>query len=480
MKKIILTLVPALFILACTKDVTTLNVDPKRPANVSSASLFTSGQHNLVNTVTSANVNLNVFRLIEQQWQETTYIDESQYDFQTRNIPDNLWNNFYRTVLKNLEESKRIMPSDVTDAGQLKNQLAILDIMEVYTWHYLVTTYGNVPYTDALNIENTFPKYDDALTIYKDLITRLNTDLAALDPAAASFGSADAIYDGDPVQWRKFANSLKLKLALTLADADAATSRSAAESAVAGGLLVSNDDNAKFPYVTTTPNTNPVWVDLIQSGRLDFVAASTITDIMNGLNDPRRPLFFTSAAASNLPPVYKGGTPGVSSAYPNFSHAAIAPTNADFPGNVLDYSEVQFLLAEAAARGYSVGGTAATFYGNAVRASILDWGGTDAQASAYLLQPNVAYPTASGDFKQKIGIQKWLALYNRGIDAWVEQRRLDYPALEPAEDALSGFPNRFTYPVNEQNVNNGNRVAAAAALGGEGDVVETKLFFDKF
>lgn len=474
MKKILLALVPALFVMACTKDVTSLNVDPKKPLNVSSASLFTSAQHNLVNTLSSPNVNLNIFRLIEQQWQETTYIDESQYDLQSRNIPDNLWNAFYRSVLKNFEESRKIMPSDVTDAAQLKNQTAILDIMEVYTWHYLLTTYGNVPYTQALNIENTFPKYDDALTSYKDLLKRLDADMAALNPAAASFGSADAIYKGNPAQWKRFANSLKLKLAITIADADNATAKAAAESAVASGVFVGNTDNAKFPYVTTTPNTNPIWVDLIQSGRLDFVAASTITSKMNALNDPRLPLYFTKDPSGG----YSGGTPGQSSAYPNFSHAAVLITNADFPGNILDYAEVQFLLAEAAERGYSVGGAAATFYTNAVTASILDWGGTTAQAAAYLLQPTVLYATAAGNYKQKIGNQKWIALYNRGIDAWVEQRRLDFPVLPPAEDALTGFPVRFTYPVNEQNVNNANRVAAATAIGG--DVVTTKLFFDKF
>jgi hypothetical protein len=472
MKKIILALVPVLFFLACTKDVTTLNVDPKRPLNVSSSSLFTSAQHNLVNTLSSANVNLNIFRLIEQQWQETTYIDESQYNLQSRNIPDNLWDAFYRTVLKNFEESRKVMPADVTDAGQLKNQLAILDIMEVYTWYYLVTTYGDIPYSEALNIDNTFPKYDDALTIYKDLLTRLNADLAALDPAQASFGSADAIYDGDPVQWRKFGNSLKLKMALTIADADAATARTAAETAVSGGLLGSNADNAKFPYVTTTPNTNPIWVDLIQSGRLDFVAASTITNTMNTLNDPRRPFYFTLDPTGK----YSGGTPGVSSAYPNFSHTAVPITNADFPGNILDYAEVQFLLAEASSRGFAVGGAAASFYNTAITASITDWGGTAATAATYLAQPSVAY--SSANYKQRIGTQKWIALYNRGIDAWIEQRRLDFPALEPAEDAVSGFPVRFTYPVNEQNVNNSNRTAAATAIGG--DVVETKLFFDKF
>lgn len=474
MKKIILALVPAVLMMACTKDLTTLNNDPKKPLSVTSSSLFTQAQHKFVDILTSANVNRNIFRLIEQQWQETTYIDESQYDITTRNIPDNFWNILYRDVLNNFEASKTAMAVDVTDAAQRKNELAILDIMEVYTWHYLVTTYGNIPYTNALNVDNTFPKYDDALTIYTDLIKRLDLDITALTVGQASLGAADAIYAGDPAQWKKFANSLKLKLAITVADADAALAKSAAESAVASGVFTANTDNAKFPYVSSTPNTNPVWVDLVQSGRLDFVAASTITDIMNGLNDPRLPLYFTKDPSGG----YSGGTPGVSSAYPNFSHTALVTTTPAYPGNILDYAEVQFLLAEAAERGFNVGTTGATSYTTAVTASIVDWGGTAASAATYLAQPSVGYLTATGTYKEKIGTQKWIALYNRGIDAWVDQRRLDFPALEAAEDAQSGFPVRFTYPVKEQNVNNTNRQAAATAIGG--DVVETKLFFDKF
>lgn len=474
MKKIIVLLVPILFAMGCTKDLSTLNNDPKKPLSVTSASLFTQAQHNLVDILTSANVNRNIFRLIEQQWQETTYIDESQYDITTRPIPDNLWNIFYRDVLNNFEASRTTMAVDVTDAAQRQNEIAILDIMEVYTWHYIVTTYGNVPYSNALNIDNTFPKYDDALTIYTDLLKRLDADITALTIGKGSLGNADAIYAGDVAQWKKFANSLKLKLAITVADASPALAKTAAESAVASGVFIANTDNAKFPYVSATPNTNPVWVDLIQSGRLDFVAASTIIDKMNALTDPRLPLFFTKDPSGG----YSGGTPGASSAYPNFSHTAITTTAPAFPGNILDYSEVQFLIAEAAARGFSVGSTAAVSYSNAITASILDWGGTAASAVTYLAQPNVAYVTASGDYKEKIGTQKWIAFYNRGIDAWVDQRRLDFPVLEPAEDAQSGFPVRLTYPIKEQNVNNTNRLAAAAAIGG--DAVETKLFFDKF
>ncbi|WP_442588821.1 SusD/RagB family nutrient-binding outer membrane lipoprotein [Pedobacter sp. AW31-3R] len=474
MKKIILALVPALFLVACTKDLTELNVDPKRPEDVSSGSLFTYAQRQLVTTITSANVNLNIFRLIEQQWQETTYVSESRYNLTNRSIPDNLWDDLYQKVLNNLEASRGYMATDVPDENQRKNEIAILDIMEVYTWHYIITTFGDVPYTEALNINNIFPKYDDALTAYKDLIVRLDKDILALNPNAASIGAADAIYDGDPAKWKKFANSLKLKMALTIADTDGALAKSTAESAITSGVFTLNSDNAKFPFSSITPNTNPVWVDLVQSGRQDFVAASTITTKMNALKDPRLPLFFTLDNTGN----YSGGTPGSSSSYLSFSHAAIELTKANFEGNILDYSEIQFLVAEAAERGYSTGTTAKAAYDNAIIASILDWGGTSADAATYLAQTTVAYGTASGNYKEKIGTQKWIALYNRGIDAWLEHRRLDYPILPLPTRAVSGFPTRFTYPVNEQNVNDANRVAAAAAIGG--DVVETKLFFDKF
>lgn len=477
MKKIFLALVAVLLIGACKKDVTTVNVDPKRPLTVSSASLFTNAQRRLVNTVTSSSVNLNIFRLIEQQWQETTYIDESQYDLQTRTIPDNLWNAFYRDVLKNFSESRTVAATEGKSAVDLKNQLAITDIMEVYTWYYLLTTFGDVPYADALKIDNTFPKYDDGLTSFKDLLRRLDGDITALDVSSTSLGSADAIYAGNAQSWKKMANSLKLKIALTIADADNATAKAAAESAVASGVFTfttGNTDNARYPYTTITPNTNPIWVDLVQSGRLDFVANNTLTTEMNNLADPRRPFFFTLDGNG----VYSGGNPGESSPYANFSAPAVNITKPDFPGALIDVAEVQFLLAEAVERGYSVSGTAATFYSNAVTASILDWGGTQASAATYLAQPAVAYSTATGTWKQKIGTQKWIALYNRGMDAWVEQRRLDFPQLEPAADALTDFPVRFTYPVKEQNVNNINRAAAAAKIGG--DNVTTKLFWDKF
>jgi hypothetical protein len=184
---------------------------------------------------------------------------------------------------------------------------------------------------------------------------------------------------------------------------------------------------------------------------------------MNRLNDPRRDNYLTTNPTGQ----YSGADPGTLAAYTQFSHVNPTITEPDFPALFLDYSEVEFLLAEAVERGFNVGGTALTHYNNAVTASITYWGGTAAEATAYLAQPTVNYATAGTNYKQKIGVQKWIALFNRSFDAWLEWRRLDYPQLQPAVDAVSVIPVRYPYPVNEQNVNRINFEAASTAIGGD-------------
>lgn len=468
-------MLPALiFTTACKKGITDINVNPKSPLNVPSATVFTNAERVLTNTVTSSNVNLNIFRLIEQQWQETTYTDESNYDINTRTIRDGIWNALYRDVLKNLEQVKTLSASEGLSTTNLNTNKAISDVLEVYTYYYLLTTFGNIPYTQALNDNVLFPKYDDAKTVYYDLLTRLDADVAILNTGSSSLGSADIIYRGDATKWKLFANTLKLKMGITISDLDNAKAKTVVEAAVAAGVFSSNSNNAYFQYLSAPPNTNPIWVDLVQSGRKDFVACTTLMNQLKSTNDPRLPLYFTTDASGG----YSGGTPGTKSNYTTFSKPSTTITAPDFPGILLSYSETEFNLAEAVERGYNVGGTALAHYNNGITASVLEWKGTTNSAELYIAQPSVNYLTASGTFKQKIGIQKWIALYNRGWDAWIEQRRLDAPVLVAPATALSAFPVRFTYPVNEGNTNGANVSAAGTAIGG--NLVTTKLFFDKF
>jgi hypothetical protein len=233
-------------------------------------------------------------------------------------------------------------------------------------------------------------------------------------------------------------------------------------------------------YLTAAPNTNPIYIDLVASARHDFVPANTLIDAMNALNDPRREFYFTqvdtSTEAGVVKLAYSGGVYGSSNDFLSYSHVADLIQTPTFPGTLFDYAEVEFLLAEAVERGFTVGGTAEEHYNNAITASVEDWGGTEAMATAYLANPKVAYATATGTWQQKIGIQSWLAYYNRGFEAWTQWRKLDFPALKPPVDALTAIPLRYTYPIEEQTLNGDNWTSASSAIGG--DAVDTKLFWD--
>jgi hypothetical protein len=270
--------------------------------------------------------------------------------------------------------------------------------------------------------------------------------------------------------WKKFGNSLLIKLAINLADANSAKAKSTIEGAYAGAYEFGELCQISYPGGA---NSNPLYVDLVQSGRHDFVPANTIVDKMNSLNDPRRDDYFTLYEGE-----YVGGIYGESNNWSSYSHIAPAIEEPDFPMVMMDYTEVAFYLAEAAARGYSVGGDAATWYNNGVKSSILHWGGTENEYNTYIAQANVAFN--AGSWKQSIGTQAWLAFYVRGFHGWTSWRRLDAPALNlpPAPETNDGqVPKRFTYPVNEQTLNAANYDQAASAIGG--DHMSTKVFWDK-
>ena len=475
MKKILLIFVPLLLLAsACTEDISSLNIETKRPAAVPAPTLFSNAVKTLAGSLASASVNTNVFRFTVSHWAMAVYQDEAQYDFNTRNIPQGWWTTLYRDVITDLRESSKLINADATlSAGEKANKLAINDIMEVYAYSILVNTFGNIPYKESLDAAKLFPVYDDAKTVSADLLSRLNADIAKLNPSAAGFSSSeDLVYKGSVTKWIKFANTLRFKLGMVLVDADAAAAKSAAEASDAGAISASAD-NGLFTYLSASPNQNPLYTDIVLGGRQDYIAAKDLMDKLLGWNDPRTSKYFSKNNAG----AYAGGIVGKSNTFVDFSRAGAKVIDAADPYVFADYSETEFLRAEAKERGFNVAGTAEQHYNNAITASILYWGGTAADAAAYLAQPEVAYSTAAGDWKQKIGTQKWIALYNRPYEGWVEIRRLDQPKISTPVGAKSGFPTRFSYPQNEQTLNGANYTAAASAIGG--DVVTTKLFWDK-
>jgi hypothetical protein len=470
---------------SCTKQFEEFNTDVKNPSTASGEALFSKAELGLTDQINTTDVNLNIFKLWAQQWTETTYTDETNYDIVNRNIPDNTFLEYFvgdvtkeGGFMTDFKEAARLINLSATvtgeDAGAKTNKLAIIELLNVYAWQTLVDIFGNIPYSQALDVNNISPVYDDAATIYSDLLTRLDNAQSQLDPAFGSFGSADLIYGGDVAKWKLFANSLKLKIGITLSDVNPTLAKATVESAVTAGVFASSDDNTLLNYLSSA-HQNPLYVQIITSGRDDYIPANTLVEMMNSLTDPRRTKYFTTVGGN-----YVGGPYGELAAFTRYSHIAPPILDPTFPGILLTYDEILFYEAEAAARGFSVGGTAKDLYNSAVTESFLFWGLTETDANAYLAQPNVAYATAAGTYKQKIGTQAWIALYTRGLEAYTEWRRLDYPILRipPSISTYDQLPKRFTYPVNEQTLNNANYVSASSAIGG--DLQTTRIFWDIF
>ncbi|WP_439557675.1 SusD/RagB family nutrient-binding outer membrane lipoprotein [Dyadobacter sp.] len=486
MKRLIIFFLPILLMTACVDSLDDYNVDAKRPSEVPPVTLFSNALKGLADTLTSPNVNVNNYRLYVQHWATTTYLDEPRYNVTARTVPQAFWQGIYKGVISDLNEARRLLNEDEFIVPANRDvQLAQIEVVEVMAWAALVNTFGNIPYSEALNPDNVLPKYDDAQTVYNDLLARLDVAIPKFSTNGVGFENGDLLYEGDLSQWVKFSNSLKLKLAMIIADSDPAKAKTLVAQA-APNVFTSNNDNAAFPYISTPPNYNVIAQNLnpLYTSRQDFVASATIVNPMNELNDPRRAAFFTDIDGK-----YVGGNYGFSNTYSAFSHVGDNIIEPDLEGLLLDYSEVEFLLAEAVERGF-IAGSAAAHYNKGVGASIEYWMSNIGQPAAaitaatntYLAQPKVAYTTAAANWKEKIGFQKWLALYNRGWEAWVEWRRLDFPKLLPPTggNAPAGLaiPTRMIYPINEQTLNGANREAAATAIGG--DVVTTKLWWDKF
>jgi len=532
-------LILIIFVSSCTDNFEDFNTDKKNPASVPGEALFSNALKELADQMNKPDVNYNIWNLWAQYWNEATYVNETNYDIIDRDQPDQAFRWAYRRVLRDLDEAARIIAEGTTanaDEETMKaNKLQIIEILNVFVYQRLVDIFGAVPYTDAIDIGNVYPSYDMGVDIYDDILVRLDAAINGLDASVGSYGSSDLIYQGDVDAWILFANSLKLKIGINISDVNSSKAQSTIESAVSSGVFASSSDEALFPFQTSAPHFNPIYANLVASGRNDYVAANTFIDVLVNVNDPRldeyfdinsiRPLpfprdevtgaqmdlvipdgenkilFYPQPGGGYLPTfmegpftvpsadtlsgirVWLGGNYGDGTPWSTHSQVALPIQEATFPGLVMTYSQVLFYLAEAAERGYNVGGTGEEFYDAGITESILWWGGTQDEVDAYLAMPNVAYASAEGDWKRKVAYQSWIASYLNGFLGYTTWRRLDYPLLNitPNNDDIvdqTDIPVRFTFPVNEQTLNEVNYAAAANAIGG--DNVNTKIFWDMY
>ncbi len=405
---------------------------------------------------------------------------------------------------------------------QFPEVFALAQILKISAWHKATDMFGPIPYKEAGKGLITVP-YDSQEEVYKAMFKELSDAIEVLTKYADNGNSkllpnADAVYAGDVHKWVVYANSLMLRLAMRVYYADAALSKKYALQAInhSYGVMKTKDDEAKMERGASLEFKNNL--DVLINQYSECRMGSSMLAYLGGYQDPRLPKYFNTSTVSQAVTVgtygkYSGVPTGhdVSSndAFKDSSRPAITSTT---PTYWMRASEVYFLLAEAALHGFAVGGTAESLYEKGIEMSfeengiasseVADYMSSGLKPSAYsfhLTNPGVnvdvpavteattAWSGTDEEKLEKIMIQKWIALYPNGQEAWTEYRRTGYPKLH---SAISNYSNgevdsevgirRMRFPTNKSTSAEdiANLESARKLLRGGLDKAGTRLWWD--
>lgn len=501
----------ALFATACNADkLTEVNENPNDPTDAPSGALFTNAARNGVGRWLDG-VGGTRYAFLSQHLAEVQYPESDQYRRLTASTTTGLFNGSYNVELQDLELIQR--------RGEAASQSGLWGpalVLKMWEFGILTDVFGDIPYTQAFRADSAVlsPVYDSQLSIYTDMFAKLTTSSTALGTATNVLGTSDPIYAGDPASWRRFANSLRLRHALRLytnpASAAAANSAMQAALADAGGLITSNAQNARMTWPGDGIYDNP-WAANFK-GRDDHRISNRLLTHLRDNQDPRLPIYAMPAETdiaeiagrtlrycpTGAPPCYVGLFNALTHAQaspliPNTSrpgaifypgataYGTFGGGGSSYPSYLMTAAEVEFIRAEAAERGIGQAANsaaAAAFYNAGITRSMEQFGVGAAAIATYLARPTVVYTPGTAGLRQ-IAIQKWLALYTDGIQAWTEVRRTCQPAnVEPGPSATTAnLPRRLFYSTTERTVNAANVAAAVAAQGA--DNFTTSVYWDK-
>jgi len=423
------------------------------------------------------------------------------------------WEFMYGGQLKNLTEVLKQTDAGGFEEGRRKNTREASRILRVFLYQRLTDYYGNIPYTEAeKGLSGIFlPAYDDQESVYKDLLKELDEAAAAISASNADdgFASADLYFKGDITKWKKWAYSLMLRMAMRMSNADPATAANYVGKAAAG-VMTSNADNVVVP-MSETPS---LWVNqngisrafIAGDGGQSRIMSKTLIDVLKGpdklstADDDPRLMIYTEGINASTPitdPLKQEGLPngldaGTLDAYTGKVNTNVNETfsalNIKFldraePYQLMNYAEVEFLLAEARERNILTSGpTAAEHYNNGVKAAMqmlvlydASFVINDAQVTTYLA--NNPYTPGAGGLAL-IGKELWISRLLNWWEAWSDYRRTGFPALVevnyPGNITGGKIPTRLRYPSHEVATNSANIEA-----GGTENVLTAKVWWDK-
>lgn len=444
--KLTIILLFALFFSSCTKDYEELNKDPNSLLTAPLANIFAYTEFVLGNQYGGNAVTYPATYVGHVS--NYRYTDEVTYSTGGPGAP---WDYLYVNVLNNLE-----FIIDESIKNENVNMQAAAMVLRAYAFHLLVDMYGPVPYFEANQGDEAtiFPSFDTEQEIYTDLLDQLKTANGLFDSGSIyEIGAEDLIYGGDVAMWQKFCNSLRLRLAIRVSNIDETMAEShiseILNDASTYPVIASNSESTKLAYPGDANYKEP-WSSY--SGITQYLIGKPLVDKMLELNDPR----IEHYADTNNSGEYVGLEIGA------VTSSGISKIDDRFVDNdagsiyFMKYCEVEFIRAEAAARGF-ISGSPQQAYEDGITASLMEYNIGDDTISTYLAEPGVAW----NNEVDQIYTQKWLSLFHQSWEAWAEMRRTDVPLLDLAINTnVSGHnrvPFRFNYPSHVKS-NNGDNI----------------------
>ena len=493
MKKLLFILSFALVLGSCDDGFEDLNVNPTKPSQVpvtsklTAAQLFTSGER-YENWRTGL-----IYQSTMMQHYATTagYWAGDKYTW-NKGYASSLIDRYYGNAVKTLVD----IQFQLDEEGAPEEMKAITRILKVFVFSRLTDLYGDIPYSEAGKAVTEgilLPKYDAQSEIYADMLKELEESAAALGSGTSGYGSADLFYGGDQAQWKKFANSLMLRLGLRMIKVDAAGAQAWATKAISGGVMESNADIAFVPHTEGPEGVNQNGIGEVFQADGNQRMSKTFIDFLQ--DDPRLPILAARRSdGSTVLADLKGLPNGLDLemlladtgeadtdlyAEPN----RLIMTRRDSPMLFQTYAEVEFMLAEAAERWGLAGGDPESHYNAGVRAAMKmyeldspDAAIADADIDAYL----VAKPFDAANALEQINTQYWAATYLNEYESFSNWRRTGFPVLVPVNypgnETGGTIPRRMTYSVGDQANNPDNYAAAISAQGP--DVLTTRVWWD--
>lgn len=438
---------------SCTSDFEEINTNPNSPTEVPSTNILAYVLYNF--TINTFDTDINGGESgYANQIGKIQYMEEAIYSFR-----ESTFNTFFSDVYRN-QMNCQVIIEQAEEEGAT-NMKAAATTWSAYIWLIATDMWRDIPFSDALGATEGVlsPTYDTQETIYPAVMDMLEEANDLFNEGATDeLGDGDVLFSGDLTLWQKFANSLRLRMAMRLSDVEPETAKAAIQEILGDPatypIISSNTDNATYWWPGDGTYDEPWYTNSLT--RDDHGVADVIIDQLLDFNDPRISVYAKVATSDGE---YRGVVVGDDT--DNFQTSEISRIGAIFRDDeagfspLMNYAEICFIKAEAAANGWYTDMTAAEAYEDGITASMEQFDVAEDDISTYLAQSDIAYSSVN-----QIYLQKWLCLFKNGPEAWAENRRTDVPELSAAPDATyTGHnrpPFRQPYPTNEYYLNYDN------------------------